>query len=187
MFEQRMLEQNTPEPGLIQQPMAAQMPGEGNRLISPWLGEICWETNCELLFPSGLPGFERHRRLVPVEIPAQRPLIYLQSAAEPEVCFLALPVLAVDPGFELRLSEEDLSALELEPHRLPGGAAPALGIDVICLALLVPAGNTFRTNLDAPIVVNLHNGRGVQAVSPSGLWGSRRLGANGGWENVCWC
>ena len=64
-------------------------------VVSPWLGEIDWQAGCELQFPAGLPGFEQYRRMVPVEIPSQRPLIYLQSAERGDVCFLALPVLTV--------------------------------------------------------------------------------------------
>jgi flagellar assembly factor FliW len=154
-------------------------------LESPWLGELCWESNCELQFPAGLPGFEQYRRMIPVEIPSQRPLIYLQSAEQARVCFLALPVLAVYPGFELRLSEDDQSLLELESPERPNAGSPALGTDVLCLALLVPFGKTVQTNLDAPIVINLHNGRGIQAVSPVAASGSYRLSEHGGWEAVC--
>ncbi len=154
-------------------------------LITPWLGEICWDAGCELQFPAGLPGFEQHRRMVPVEIPSQRPLIYLQSAEQAGVCFLALPVLTVCPGFQLHLSDDDLSLLELDPLVSRQGEAVALGADVLCLAMLVPCGCTVRTNLDAPIVINLHNGRGIQAVAPSGGAGSFRLAENGGWESTC--
>jgi len=149
-------------------------------VISPWLGEISWETGCELQFPAGLPGFERHRRMIPVEIPSQRPLIYLQSAEQAGVCFLALPVLTVDPGFGLRLSGDDLLLLGLA-----GSEAPVFGTDVLCLALLVPCGRTVQTNLDAPIVINLHNGRGIQAVTPGTGAGSYRLSRDGAWEAVC--
>ena len=60
------------------------------RLSTPWLGEICWEAASELYFPVGLPGFEQYRRMVPLEVPSQRPLVYLQSAERGGVCFLAL-------------------------------------------------------------------------------------------------
>lgn len=161
------------------------MPDESMSMVSPWLGELNWETACELQFPAGLPGFEQHVRMVPVEIPSQRPLIYLQSAEQAGVCFLALPVLTVCAGFDLRLSEDDRSMLELEPPRRPNCPFPALGTDVLCLALLVPYENTVQTNLDAPIVINLHNNRGIQAVSPASVTGSYRLGENGRWEIVC--
>jgi flagellar assembly factor FliW len=156
-----------------------------SRVISPVLGEIRWDTDCELHFPAGLPGFERHKRMVPVEIPSQRPLVYLQSAERGEVCFLALPVLTVHSGFRLRLSEEDRSLLELDQSEATRDDTPAIGADVLCLALLVPVGGTFQTNLDAPIVINLHNGRGIQIVTPAAAAGSWRLSRSGAWEAVC--
>jgi flagellar assembly factor FliW len=161
------------------------MADTGKSLVSPYLGEICWEAGCELQFPTGFPGFEQQRCMVPVEIPSQRPLIYLQSAEQPGVCFLALPVLTIDPCFELRLSDDDRSLLEFDQLDLPRSQNPALGTDVLCLALLVPFECTVQTNLDAPIVINLHNGRGVQAVSSPAVTGSYRLSCNGDWEAVC--
>ncbi len=145
---------------------------------SPWLGAIRWNAAEELFFPAGLPGFERCQRMVPVEIPSQRPLIYLQSAEEAGVCFVAMPVLAVWPGFELQLSNDDRMAIGL------GEGAAAIGTDVLCLALLLPWERSVQANLDAPIVINLHNGRGVQAIAPAGTAGLFRLGESG-WEAAC--
>lgn len=150
---------------------------------SAHLGEIAWEAANELSFPAGLPGFERARRMVPVEIPSQRPLVYLQSAESPDICFAALPVLAVNPGFRLQISDDDQALLGLE------GETATLGVDVMCLALLIPGRPAVQTNLRAPIVINLHNGHAVQAVASNavpdasaGLWRLRRDGA---WEAVC--
>ena len=58
---------------------------------SPWIGEIEWDAQCDLLFPAGLPGFEDVRHMIPVEIPAQRPLVYLQSLEHPDVVCFAFP------------------------------------------------------------------------------------------------
>lgn len=153
------------------------------RMNSTHLGEIGWEAANELSFPAGLPGFEQARRMVPVEIPSQRPLVYLQNAENPDICFAALPVLAVNPGFQLQVSDDDQALLGLE------GETAILGVDVMCLALLIPGGSGVQTNLRAPIVINLHNGRGVQAVASqaardasAGLW---RLCGDGAWEAVC--
>jgi flagellar assembly factor FliW len=161
------------------------MPDSGRSLLSPYLGEISWQQGCELQFPAGFPGFEQQRCMVPVEIPSQRPLIYLQSPEQPAVCFVTLPVLTIAPSFELHLSDDDRSLLEFDQPDLPGSQNPAIGRDVLCLALLVPFECTVQTNLDAPIVINLHNGRGVQAVSAPGVTGSYRLSRYGDWETVC--
>ena len=115
---------------------------------SPWIGEIEWDEQCEIHFPHGLPGFENERRFLPVEIPAQRPLVYLQSVENHAVCFLCLPVLTIDPAFALELSEDDHAMLRLED-----GLEPELGRDVLCLGLLAPLGRTVETDLRTPIVI----------------------------------
>jgi flagellar assembly factor FliW len=151
-----------------------------NVITSPWLGDIEWTTGCELLFPHGFPGFESERRMIPVEVPAQRPLVYLQSTGRGDVCFLALPVRVIDPAFELHLQEDEKAAIQL-----PEDAEPVIGTDVLCLGLLVPSGRTVQVNLNAPIVINLHNSTGIQCVTESARRGCFRLDENGRWENVC--
>ncbi len=143
------------------------------------LGEIECEPECELFLPAGLPGFEAERRMMPLEIPAQRPLVYLQSLEHPEVCFVTLPVRTIDPQYQLRLSEDDRAALLLDPVR-----QPEIGADVLCLILLLPASGTVQVNLDAPIVVNLHNSRCIQSFSTERAAGYFRLGDDH-WEPVC--
>ena len=117
---------------------------------------------------------------MPVEIPVQRPLIYLQSADDPEVCFATLPVLVINPRFLLRLSEEDRSVL-----RLPENCEPVIGNDVLCLGLLAPSGKTVQSNLNAPIVINLQNFRGAQCISSASESACFRLAPDGRWERAC--
>ena len=147
---------------------------------SPWLGDVESDPGCELLFPAGLPGFEDQRRLLPVEIPAQRPLVYLQSVECAEICFVALPVYVIDPAFRLRISDEDRSILEF-----PEDCDPVIGADVLCLALLMPSGHSVQANTNASIVINLHNRRGVQCVPPDGLSLRFRLLGDSGWTALC--
>ena len=161
-------------------------PSAGNAVIqSRWLGEIESDPGSELIFPAGIPGFENDRRILPVEIPSQRPLVYLQSLIHPDVCFAALPVFVIDPGFRLRLSDEEHSLLQL-----PEGCDPEIGIEVLCLALLMSSGDEVRVNLNAPVVINLHNSRGVQSIAADRAAGYVRPGhfrlePNGRWESRC--
>jgi flagellar assembly factor FliW len=147
---------------------------------SPWLGDVESDPRCELLFPAGLPGFEDQRRMLPVEIPAQRPLVYLQSVERAEICFVALPVYVIDPVFQLRISDEDRWILEL-----PEDCNPVIGTDVLCLTLLMPSGHSVQANTNASIVINLHNRRGVQCVPPDGLRSRFRVLGNHGWTALC--
>jgi flagellar assembly factor FliW len=153
----------------------------GNLMIqSRWLGEIESDPQSELTFPAGIPGFENDHRILPVEIPSQRPLVYLQSITNPETCFAALPVFVIDPGFRLRLSEEERWLLDL-----PEGCDPVIGSDVLCLALLMSSGDAVRVNLNAPVVINLHNARGVQSIATDRAGGYFRLEPTGRWESRC--
>ena len=130
---------------------------------SPWLGEVEWEPESELYFPAGLPGYEDQHRMVAIEIPSQRPVVYLQSLESDEVCFAALPVYVIDPSFRLSLSEDERAALHL-----PENCDPAIGADVLCLALLRKSEGTVEANTGTAIVINLHNRRGVQCVPAGG-------------------
>jgi flagellar assembly factor FliW len=148
-------------------------------LVSKHFGEVEWDPASELLLPSGLPGFEDERRMVAVEIPAQRPLVFLQSAEKAEICFVALPVRVIRPDYELTLGDEDRIALRIEEE-----ARPELGADVLCLALLFPANGGIETNLAAPILINLHNLRCVQSMGAECPPHRYRLG-DGCWVPVC--
>lgn len=147
---------------------------------SAHLGDIDWIPGCELYLPTGLPGFESERRMIPVEVPVQRPLVFLQSLENPGTCFVSLPVRTIHPTYQLRLSEDDRTMLFFEPDR-----ELIIGVDVLCLALLVPFETTVQVNLDAPVVINLHNRRCVQSFPSDRVMGYFRLADGGVWEPAC--
>ena len=111
-------------------------------------------------FPAGLPGFENDQQFVLIELPRQAPLVFLQSLSHSDLCFLAFPILVVDPGYHLAVTGEDLIALDLDP-----GRQPELATEVLVLALVsMHDGFSATANLMAPIVVNLQTRRGLQAI-----------------------
>jgi flagellar assembly factor FliW len=123
-------------------------------------GQISFEPDSELEFPRGLPGFENRGRFVAVRFVDSDPLIYLQSLEDPDLCFITMPILAVDPFYKLEVSGEDLDQL-----CLPQACQPRIGEDVLCLTVLSIRETGPTANLLAPIVVNLRNRRAVQAVA----------------------
>jgi flagellar assembly factor FliW len=175
----------TPETAAITASLAptvppAAVPAAGGVIRSPWIGLVEWDLGCEIFFPAGLPGFEEQTRMVPVEIPAQRPLVYLQSVEAPEVCFVCLPVLVVYPGFHLQLGDEERGML-----RVTHEGRLQLGEDVLCLAVLSEVGGTVEADLDAPVVIGLAASRGLQCLSSDPLNGRYRLNPEGRWERTC--
>jgi flagellar assembly factor FliW len=140
-----------------------------------YFGPISYEESSVLEFPSGLPGFENERRFVSLEQPAHQPLVFLQSLNMPDLCFVALPALAVDPSYELEIEEADLELLGLDS---------AVSQDVLKLALVTVKESGITANLFAPIVINTKNLRAVQAISPSARYSHLHpLGEV--WEPVC--
>ncbi len=128
-------------------------------------GRLSYSTDSEIEFPRGLPGFESRRRFVAVEIPENDPLVFLQSLEDPTLCFTTLPVLAVDPAYRLQVNDEDLELVGLSRQ-----SQPQIGREVLCLTVLAIRETGPTANLLAPLVVNLSNLKGVQAVGPEGSY-----------------
>jgi flagellar assembly factor FliW len=112
----------------------------------------------EVYFPRGLPGFEDQNRFVLIEREALAPIVLLESVATPDLHFLAVSVWLVDPAYQIGITEDDLSLLNLE-HQ------PQSGDGVTCLAILSALeGEPFTANLLAPVVIHPRTRVGVQAV-----------------------
>ena len=123
-------------------------------------GKVAFEPESEIEFPAGLPGFDVRKRFVAVRFVESDPLIYLQSLEDPGLCFITMPVHAVDPRYRLKVSVDDLQLLGL-----PGTRQPRIGEDVLALTVVSIRETGPTANLLAPVVVNLRTRRAVQAIA----------------------
>lgn len=136
-----------------------------------YFGVISYEPDSVVEFPKGLPGFDERRRFVALQFDDSRPLVFVQSLEDPGLCFITLPVLAVDPQYQLRISNEDRELVGLAM-----GRPLRIGEDVLCLAVVSIREDGPTVNLLGPVVVNLRNRKAVQAVaSESGYSHQHRL------------
>ena len=130
------------------------------RCATRYFGPVEYDEPSVLRFPDGIPAFEQDRRFLIVRQPVSEPLVFLQSLEHQDVCFATLPAPAARQDFQLNLAPEDLDALGLDT-----GRQPALGSDVLCLAILSITENAPPTvNLLAPVVVNLRTLCARQAI-----------------------
>lgn len=129
-------------------------------LETAYFGQLEYADDSVVHFPEGLPGFEQEKAFAFIRTPNAEPLIFMQSMASPQLCFLLLPVFVVCPSYRLHLASEDLGKLAL-----PCGREPRIGVDVLC-GVIVCSGNTEgpTVNLLGPIVVNLQARIGMQAI-----------------------
>jgi flagellar assembly factor FliW len=123
-------------------------------------GKLEYREDSVLHFPAGLPGFDEERSFVLVEQPATKPLAFVQSLSRADLCFIALPVLAVDPRYRTSIASEDLQILGLQVD-----CQPSIGEDVLCLAIVsAPKDGPATVNLLAPVIVNLKTRVSLQAI-----------------------
>ncbi len=138
------------------------------RCPTKYFGETEFDESAVLHFPAGLPGFEDEKRFLALEQPEQRPLVFLQSVNTPDLCFVALPVFAVDPAYRLEITEADRALAGFPP-----GGEIRIGANAACLAILTIDESGVTANLLGPVVVNLASNLAVQAVAPEARYSHR--------------
>ncbi len=136
-----------------------------------YFGRLTYTDEDCLEFPNGLPAFEQERRFLPIERPDMPSLAFLQSAREPSLCFLAVPVEAIDSSYEIAASADDLASIGL-----PAGEQPRIGVEAAVWVLLSVYENGSATaNLLAPVIINLSNRHAVQAVRSDSRYSHRHV------------
>ncbi len=130
-----------------------------------YFGNVEFEDASVVVFPVGLPGFEECRRFLALHFKESAPLVYLQCLEREELCFVTLPVQSIEPEYQLHVCDDDLRSVGLE-----AGRQPAIGSEVLGLAVVSIRENGVTANLLAPVIVNLENRRAVQAVAPESTY-----------------
>lgn len=109
-------------------------------------------------FPAGIAPFDS-TQFVLIANERKRPLVFLQSADSPELCFVTVPVTALDAEYALVVQPDDLELLGW------GGERPPALDDVTCLVILtIPESGEITANLLSPVLINTPRGVGVQCV-----------------------
>jgi flagellar assembly factor FliW len=140
-----------------------------------FFGDLEYESEALFRFPSGLPGFEDRRNFVFLKKPGLEPMMFLQSLDTRSLCFILLPVRAIDENFQLELTHDEVREIGL-----PAGRTPVIGEDILCAALICASegicageGDVPTANLMAPVVVNLHNNIGMQVIRAESSYSHR--------------
>ena len=101
-------------------------------------------------FPDGLPGFPEEKLFLLIEDARSKPIVFLQSARTPAICFITLPASAVQKDYQPFLGEGWDGTSE-----------------TLCLVIITVAeGEDPTANLLAPIVIDIKKQRGAQVIQP---------------------
>lgn len=129
-------------------------------LRTKYFGELDYASESVFHFEDGIPGFEDQTEFVFIDQPRTHPLVFMQSLKRPGLCFIAVPTSVAQAGYQPKLSAEHRETLGLPPF-----ADLQIGRDILCLALVtVVEGSGPTVNLASPIVLNLFNQKGLQAI-----------------------
>ncbi len=115
------------------------------------------EPSRALRFTQSLLGFPDSTTYVVVEV-EETPYIWLQSADEPDVAFLATSPFLFFPGYDLDLGDDEQAALNVEDPSQ---------VEVLTLLTVHRDGErpeTITANLLGPIVVNTESRQALQLV-----------------------
>ena len=122
-------------------------------------GTLTFEPEQVLKVPRGLFGFADETEFLLLELPSSRPVVFVQSVRSANLCFIALPVQVIEAGYRLTLSSDTLTSLGYSQ-----GAAPQMGKELLCLALLTIGDRGATANLLAPLVIDIASHRGAQVM-----------------------
>jgi flagellar assembly factor FliW len=131
--------------------------GQGRRVAQAetrQFGTIDYRNDETVEFPLGLPAFEQERKFLLIQRQETGPMVFLQSLGQPGLCFVTLPLLVIDPFYQLSVSAEDLRILGLTESLLKG-VQPEVGREIEALAIMSVTNSRPTANLLAPVIINV--------------------------------
>lgn len=108
-------------------------------------GELEIDPQTVIALPDGLPGFSDVRGIVLIKVSDEQPFYWLQDVERGDLAFLAVVPWDYFPTYELVLSDEDESALEVSDP------ADLLVLTLVTVDREVPL---VTANLLGPVVIN---------------------------------
>jgi flagellar assembly factor FliW len=106
-------------------------------------------------FMEGLPGFPQIHSFAVLELEDLKPFSYLQALEGPPISLLIISPFLVDPGYEFKLSKEEMEELE---------SVQSNNLMVYAVASFPADPSQATINLMAPIVINEKKRRGKQII-----------------------
>ena len=123
-------------------------------------GEIAFDPDHVLKVPRGLFGFPEETEFLLLELESSRPIVFIQSIHSTNLCFISLPVQVIQADYKLNIHSRDLEEFGYSEQK-----TPAMGKDLLCLALLTIGERQATTaNLAAPMIIDISAHRGMQVI-----------------------
>ncbi|MFZ5968975.1 MAG: flagellar assembly protein FliW [Bacillota bacterium] len=119
-------------------------------------GEIEIQEDTILDFPEGIPGFEAFKKYAIIKNPdPENHFHWLQCVDNPEITFVVINPFLVMENYDFEIPEYIVEKLKIEDHG-----------DILILSIVTIPENIeeMRTNLKAPVLININKKLGKQLV-----------------------
>ncbi len=125
-------------------------------LSTKYFGQVAYQPEDIITFPSGLFGFEEEREFLMLPFAGSGGnMLCFQSVAQPSLAFIAMDPFALKPDYAPLLSPEELRLMEAE-------SSHDLCYYVMCVAREPVGAST--VNLRCPVAVNPELHRAMQVI-----------------------
>jgi flagellar assembly factor FliW len=124
------------------------------QLVSSRFGVLAIAAEDVLYFPAGLPGLENCRTWVLLADARHEALAWLHSVSQPQVALAVVSPCRFVPGYRLRVSPKEITALGLDSLR-----------DVEVLAIVSSHAGQLTANLKAPLLIHPAKRLGRQVIA----------------------
>ena len=84
------------------------------RFTNARFGEVSVPPDRIIIFPDGLPGFEKYQRFAILEDEGSAPFCWMLSVEDPRLAFVLLDPFLIWPDYAPRVSRDDLKSLEID-------------------------------------------------------------------------
>lgn len=125
------------------------------KFISKVQGEIKYEENNIITFSKGLPGFDKLRKFILLDLQEYEPFKLLQSLEDDEISLILTSPYEFFKEYEIKLSEEVIKNLNIESSNQ---------VMILTTITLNSDVKKITTNLQGPIVINTSNNFGEQII-----------------------
>jgi flagellar assembly factor FliW len=114
-------------------------------------------------FPQGLFGFDDIKEYVLMDAEHQ-PFYWLQSVDDQEIAFVLINPFLFRPDYEVNITNEELAEIGINS---PDSAL------IFAIVTIPQDGSPMTANLQGPLVINMENMTGMQAVLSDARWRTR--------------
>lgn len=125
------------------------------KFISKVHGEMEYEENNIITFNKGIPGFNKLKKFILIDLQEYEPFKLFQSLENDEISLIVTSPYEFFKEYEIKLSDETIKNLKIDsPEEVIVLTTVTLNSDV----------KKITTNLQGPIVINTSNNFGEQII-----------------------